>query len=497
METPVSGHGETGSRPDAGVGVNRRTRRAVLMGAAGAALSAGVALKAQPASAATAFTSDQIDLMLKTLANAPNHGFRRDEFGPPDLADQVRGGKAAGLLSSAVLAYARAQRGQRIALGDFPQEWAVRPAPYDPAPEFAAAAAQDRLGPWLDSLPPPYQGYAGLQTALAQYRDIAGRHGWKTLADGAPLNAGVTDPRVAALRTRLAVEDDDTPDGGDTPEVFDADLTPALIRFQRRHGLVPDGVAGPPTLEALNMPVGQRILQIEANMERWRWMPRKLPPTRVQVNIAAAVMAVYRDDQPALAMKAVSGRPDDATPMLTSQIQSIVFNPPWHVPTSIAQKEIWPKAHRDKGYLARNQYEVKRLDDGALHLVQKAGPKSALGRFKFDFPNPFGVYLHDTPAQASFSRTNRLASHGCVRLEHPEALANLLLEGDANWSPDRVQQIVTTDETQRAPLPSPIPVFILYWTAFVDGAGHVEFRGDAYDWDRKLLNLVGASRTRA
>ncbi len=477
-------------------GPGASSRRAVLVGAAGGAMALGLALRAPPAAAAS-LTSDQIDLMLKALAQAPAHGFRRDEFGPPDLADQVRGGGHGDLLASAVLAYARAQRGQRIALADFPAEWAVRPAPYDPGPEFAAAVAQDRLGPWLDGLPPPYQGYAALQAALAQYRAIAARHGWKAVPDGPPLSAGLTDPRVAALRIRLAAEDDDVPDGGDAPQVFDAGLGAAVIRFQRRHGLSPDGVAGPPTLGALNAAVGERILQIEANMERWRWMPRRLPPTRVQVNIAAAVMAVYRDDQPALAMKAVSGRPDDATPMLTSQIQSIVFNPPWHVPQSIAQKEIWPKAHRDKGYLARNQYEVKRLDDGALHIVQKAGPKSALGRFKFDFPNPFGVYLHDTPAQAGFSRTNRLASHGCVRLEHPEAFADLLLQGDAEWPPERVQQIVTTEDTVRAPLPSPIPVFILYWTAFVDGAGHVEFRNDAYDWDRKLLNLVAAGKTRA
>ena len=147
-----------------------------------------------------------------------------------------------------------------------------------------------------------------------------------------------------------------------------------------------------PTLAALNAPVGQRILQIEANMERWRWLPRQLPDTRVQVNIAAAVLAVYRDGAPVMAMKAVAGKPEDQTPMLHSNISSIVLNPPWHVPVSIAKKEIWPKAHADPAYLSRNQFHVI---DG--QLVQKAGPKSALGRFKFDFANSFGVYLHDHP----------------------------------------------------------------------------------------------------
>jgi murein L,D-transpeptidase YcbB/YkuD len=124
--------------------------------------------------------------------------------------------------------------------------------------------------------------------------------------------------------------------------------------------------------------------------------------------------------------------------------------------------------------------------------VQEAGNKSALGRFKFDFPNSFGVYLHDTPAQSGFSRTSRLASHGCVRLEQPKALTNLLLQGDADWPPDRIDQTVAGDKTIRVALAQPIPVFILYWTAFVDNAGAVEFRPDAYDWDRELLTLIGS-----
>jgi murein L,D-transpeptidase YcbB/YkuD len=226
-------------------------------------------------------------------------------------------------------------------------------------------------------------------------------------------------------------------------------------------------------------------------------MPRTLPPSRIQVNTAAAVMAVYEDNRPVLAMKAVSGRPDDATPMLHSIVESIVLNPAWHVPTGIAQKELFPKEHRNPGYFARNDFVVSRDDNGGVHLVQKAGPKSALGHFKFDFSNPFGVYLHDTPAHSGFARTSRLASHGCVRLEQPEALADLLLQGMDDWPPDRIHEIVQGDETLRVRLPRPIPVFILYWTAFGDGAGGVQFRNDGYDWDRKLLNLISAESASA
>ena len=159
------------------------------------------------------------------------------------------------------------------------------------------------------------------------------------------------------------------------------------------------------------------------------------------------------------------------------------------MPDSIARKEIWPKAHRDAAYLSRNQYQVI-----GGRLVQKAGPKSALGRFKFDFPNSFGVYLHDTPAQSGFGRASRLASHGCVRLEQPRALATLLLDDQGEWPGSRLEQVTEGDSTIRVPLSHTIPVYILYWTVFVDNSGQTQFRSDAYDWDQKLIDLLNASK---
>jgi len=435
----------------------------------------------------------QIELLINALNDAESHGFGEDEFGQSAAIDAIEGADPAGpgLLRAAIFAYARAQRGQRLPLSAFPDEWAVRPPIYNPAPGFDSALAGDTLAAWLTGLPPPYEGYEALRTALAHYRDMAGRHGWKAIAEGPPLGLGAEDPRVAALRRRLTLEDPTTPSGDETPNVFDAPLQEAVVRFQRRYGMAPDGVVGPPTLAALNAPVGQRVQQIKANMERWRWLPRSLPPSRIQVNIAAAVMAVYQDNQPVLAMKAVAGRPDDATPMLKSVVESIVLNPAWHVPSTIAEKELLPKERRNPGYFARNDYVVSRDENGAVHIVQKAGAKSALGHFKFDFANPFGVYLHDTPAHSGFARTSRLASHGCVRLEQPKALAELLLQGDETWTPERIDEVVQAgDETLRARLQHPIPVFILYWTAFGDSTGGVQFRPDAYDWDRKLLTLL-------
>ncbi len=468
-------------------------RRAVLAGSLALAATA----TGHAGAAERGLKADQVDTLVKALADAPSHGFRKDEFTSPELADAIKAQTlqspaAQAKLRTAILAYARAQRGQRLAPSAFLEDWSVRPAAYDPRPEFASAVADDRLQPWLDSLPPRYQGYQALRKSLATYRAIASSHAWPTVAESdVALTLGATDARVATLRQRLSAEDSAVPAAADAPDTFDAPLQAAVERFQRRYGLTPDGDVGAPTLAALNAPVGQRILQIEANMERWRWLPRQLPDTRVQVNIAAAVLAVYRDGEPVMAMKAVAGKPEDQTPMLRANISSIVLNPPWHVPDSIARKEIWPKAHKDHEYLARNKYHVV---DG--RLVQHAGPKSALGRFKFDFANSFGVYLHDTPAQAGFGRSSRLASHGCVRLEQPKALASLLLEDNASWPVQRIDTVIQTEDTIRVPLSQTIPVYILYWTAFVDNAGQTQFRADAYDWDHQLIQLLNASKGR-
>jgi len=478
--------------------LNRRLMLGVAAGAAGQMLMGGAAALAQGVRG-TPLSANQIEVLATALTDAASHGFGSEEFGQSAVATALaaRDPTAPDQLRAAIFAYARAQRGQRLSLANFPEEWSVRPAPYAPQQSFEAAVASDGLANWLADLPPPYEGYQALRNALARYRDMASRHGWKSVPDGPPLSVGASNPRVAALRLRLAVEDPTAPTGDDDPETFDQPLVEAVIKFQKRYGQVADGVVGPPTLQALNEPVGQRVLQIEANMERWRWMPRTLPPSRIQVNTAAAVMAVYEDNRPVLAMKAVSGRPDDATPMLHSIVESIVLNPAWHVPAGIAQKELFPKERNNPGYFARNDFVVSRDENGGVHLVQKAGPKSALGHFKFDFSNPFGVYLHDTPAHAGFARTSRLASHGCVRLEQPEALADLLLQGLDDWPPDRVHEIVQGDETLRVRLPRPIPVFILYWTAFGDGSGGVQFRNDGYDWDRRLLNLISGESVSA
>ncbi|MCU6455031.1 L,D-transpeptidase family protein [Sphingomonas sp. A2-49] len=382
------------------------------------------------------------------------------------------------------LDHARAVHAGRLAESDFQRDWGLRPPVFDPLPGFTDAVRRDRITAWFAALPPPYSGYDGLKAGLARYRGIAADGGWAQLAAGPDLGMGATGVRVAALRKRLAVEDPDVATSG----AYDLKLVEAVRRAQRRYGLNPTGIVSTQTLAALNVPATARVRQIMANMERWRWLPQQLPRDRIQVNIAAAVLTVFDGDQPVMSMRAVTGRPGDETPMLSSTIHSVVINPPWNVPTSIATKELWPKEKKSPGYLRRNGF---RVIDGT-RLQQAAGDQSALGRYKFDFDNAFAVYLHDTPSRAKFASFSRLASHGCVRLEKPADLAELLLKGDPAWTPEGIAAAVDKGNTVRARLTKPVAVYLLYWTAFASGNGQMNFRDDPYQWDATLAAKIEA-----
>lgn len=438
----------------------------------------------QPDLSAIQLRPEQVELLRRVLGEAYTHGFDAKTFAPEQATTQAQ-------LVALTLAYAKAVRSGRLPASAFMTEWGLRPTPYDPAIDFAAAVQQDRLAVWLDSLPPPYTGYQTLRTGLATYRAIAAKGGWKALTPaGEAPKEGETGPRIAALAARLAAEDPTV--AVSAAPVFDAALIQAVQRAQKRFGLEPDGVVGRGTLEALNIPVERRIDQIVANMERWRWLPQTLPAERIQVNVAAAILSVFHQDAPTLTMRAVTGRPGDETPMLSSMIHSIVLNPPWNVPSSIAAKELWPKEKASPGYLRRNDFIVIPTGDGGSRLQQKAGPKAALGQVKFDFNNPYGVYLHDTPSRSKFDSFSRLASHGCVRLQKPIELAKALMEGDPTWTPEKIDATLASGDTVRAKLPQQIAVFLLYWTAYVTPDGQVNFRQDPYGWDRELVQRIAA-----
>jgi L,D-transpeptidase YcbB len=437
-------------------------------------------------------TDKQEKQLRKMLADADANGIAPHAPTAVTAAMPAAGNTPA--LVQAVLDYAQALHSGRLAPSDYLKDWGLRPAAYDPWPTFVTAVEQDKLAAWIAALPPPYTGYYALRKGLTAYRAIDAGGGWPTIPAGADLAPGASDPRVATLRQRLAVEDKEVASKGSS---YDKDLAEAVKRAQRRYGLEPTGTLNKVTLAALNVPAHERVRQIVANMERWRWLPPVLPTHRIQVNIAAAVLTVFEADSPVTSMRAVTGRPGDETPMLSSEIHSIVFNPPWNVPSSIATKELWPKEKAHPGYLRAHGYKIIETDGGGKRLQQEAGSRSALGKVKFDFNNPYGVYLHDTPTQGTFDRYSRLASHGCVRLAHPIDLAKLVLQGDTKWTPDAIDDAISKGDTVRAQLPQRIAVFLFYWTAFGSADGKMSFRGDPYGWDTELANRIEASANRA
>lgn len=436
-------------------------------------------MPAAPPHAMPRLSGEQAALLAQLLGkDSHEQGLRFSGKAPPAPADNDA-------LVRAALDHAKAVRAGRLSTADFQEDWALRPQPYDPYSSFVQAVSADRIGQWFAELPPPWAGYEGLREGLTRYRRIAADGGWKPIAAGPDMGLGAKGARVAALRQRLSVEDSAVSAAGDA---FDEGLRSAVQRAQRRYGLNPTGFVSTGTLAALNVPVATRVRQIMANMERWRWLPDQLPKDRIQVNIAAAVLTVFEGDQPVMSMKAVTGKPGGGeTPMLQSTIHSVVLNPPWNVPAGIAKRELFPKG---MGYLKANGFRVIGEGDSA-RLQQASGDTSALGRFKFDFDNPFAVYLHDTPAKGGFSRFDRLASHGCIRLEKPNLLAKRLLRDVPEWSPEAIDEQVTgSTKTVRARLNTPVAVYLLYWTAFASGNGQINFRDDPYGWDAKLADKI-------
>lgn len=381
-------------------------------------------------------------------------------------------------LQASLIRHATVELGLRLQPSQVDRLWAIAPPPRQVEAELAQAHSAGRLDLWLQGLAPASATYRALISARRRYRQIVDNSGWVQLPANPGLQLGAAGPAVANLRLRLAAEGYlvDVQRGG---ERFDAQLKDAVATFQRRHDLEADGVVGPGTREALNVTAQQRLTQIEANLERWRWV-RALPPDRLEVNVAAAEAELFADDAPKLTMRTVVGDLRHETPMFTSQLASVVINPPWNVPASIATKELWPKERAHPGYLARNGFSVV---DGALR--QAPGPGNSLGRVKFDFPSPFGVYLHDTPGRSAFARSNRALSHGCIRLEKPRELAAILL-GPQGWTADRIDAVVDSGKTERIQLEGRLPLFVLYWTVEPQADGSLQFHPDRYGWDAKL-----------
>ena len=387
-------------------------------------------------------------------------------------------------------------------------QWVANRREADLARLLEETLDSNRIEEALAGLLPAYDGYRRLRDALAVYRRLAAAGGWPTIEAGEKLKKGDSGERVRLLRQRLAAEGFGDGAGGVDPFFFDDGLELRLKRYQLQGGLEPDGILGPQTLQALNVPVGQRIRQIIANMERWRWLPQELGERHVLVNIAGFYLDVVERQQRLLSMRVVAGRTYRKTPVFSDKITYLVVNPHWSVPDKIAREDLLPKQKKNPKYLTDQKIRVfrgwdgesRQIDPGSIdwtgvsaagfpyRFKQDPGPSNALGRVKFMFPNKFDVYLHDTPAKELFARARRDFSSGCIRVEKPFELAAYLLRGHPGWPAEKVRSALSGSDftTETVKLPEPVNVHILYWTAWAGESGGIHFTADVYDRDGAL-----------
>jgi L,D-transpeptidase YcbB len=381
-----------------------------------------------------------------------------------------------------------------------------------PAMLERALAAPD-LKAFLEDLAPPFDEYRGLREKLAEYRALAARGGWPEVPAGPKLKPGDRNPRVGAVRRRLAVTGEwPTADPVDS-DAYDGTLAAAVTRFQRHHGLDPDGVVGPGTLTALNVPVEHRIRQLIINMETWRWVGRDRGDWWITVNIPSFRLTAVRGGKEELSMAVVVGDEAHMTPVFSDRVRYVEFNPYWNVPVSIAKKEFLPKLRKDPTFLKKQHIRmfegwssgadevdsaavdwktVSADDMGRYRLRQDPGADNALGHFAFAFPNAFGVYLHDTPALSLFGLPKRTFSHGCIRVARAHDLAAYVLGGEEKgWTQAKLDEMLATGGNQTVSLERPLPIYILYNTAVVDREDRdVYFFDDVYGRDALLGKAI-------
>lgn len=413
-------------------------------------------------------------------------------------------------LSEALLQMANDIRNGRANLPRIHRSWhyRVRRHELDPTELLGGFAAAGDVAAELQTLSGDHPHYVELQEALTRYRELAQAGGWPVVPPGDVLEPGDRDPRVTTLAARLAAEGDLAPPR--ETETFDDELAGALRRFQERHGLEPTGRLDQATLAELNVPIEERVAQLEVNLERQRWLPRSDDAERIVVNIPEYTLHAYRDGAHVLEMRVIVGQPMNQTPIFADEMSHVIFRPYWNVPESIAVEEMLPKISDDPSYLASRGYDVidaeghvvethgadleRGIAESTLRIRQRTGPSNALGLVKFMFPNEFNVYLHDTPTDHLFDETARGFSHGCIRVEDPLRLAEHVLAVNGGWTRERIEQKMHDPAvvSEEVPLERPLPVYIVYLTAWIDDAGRVQFREDVYGHDAAVRRALDA-----
>lgn len=461
-------------------------------------------------------TSARTAAALGVLRSAPAHGLIAADYSEPRVAQLLdaldRGETNAPdrlkrladvdvQITAALLSLGRDVAVGRTSPARLDRNWKARRTAPDLVGTLGLAAEAD-LSFWLAAIRPQHPEYAALQQALAGLRQRQASGGWPNVPR-VKFTIGGSHPAVVTLRRRLAADGclADAP-GASESSVYDADVERGVRVFQEHHGLKETGLADAATLASINVGIADRITQLELNLERWRWMPDDFGARHLLVNIPRYHVLVRENGAVVRDIRVVVGKRGHETPVFSSEMTTVVFSPYWNIPDSIVVGETAPAMAKDPKYLARHNIEILRLTSSGVTPVppsqvnwsdpqelrqlafrQKPGPANALGHVKFLFPNPYSVYLHDTPADELFARPGRAFSHGCIRIEEPETLAQYVLRDDPTWPTERMLQAMNSGVETAVTLKQAIPVHIVYFTAYVDANGGLHFPPDIYGYD--------------
>jgi len=384
-----------------------------------------------------------------------------------------------------------------------PRWMAAKRTPRHDLTQFVdSTIVHDRIIESLASLTPKHREYTNLKKALAHYRTLAENGGWEGFVMTVPkLEKDMEHPDIVKLRKRLI------PSAEEQNGRFDEALHEQVVLFQRINGLTPDGVVGKGTAETLNISVEDRIASIEANMERWRWMSDDLGERYIKVNIPNFEMQVIENDQPVFVCEAIVGKPFRQTPVFSAQMNHLVFAPTWTIPPTILWNDVIPAVKKNSAYLSQKNMDVltrdgKRINPSTIdwknvsrsnfpYMVRQApGKDNALGNVKFMFPNQHSVYIHDTPTRNLFVQTDRSFSSGCIRISKPMEFAAYLLQDKPEWTMAQMNNVIAQKKERTVFLSHPIPVHLLYMTAWAEEDGTVHFRRDIYERDGGLLRAL-------
>lgn len=408
------------------------------------------------------------------------------------------------LLSDAFILYARHLLSGKVSPTDIDKEWKPTPKDLDAGDLLLEATSTGNFKGAFINCRPKHQEYYILKSLFRKLLSMQDKT-WITIPNGPTIKPLKSDERIPDIRKRLIYLGDLASASNITSQEYDKDLVSAVIRFQTRHGLDTEGNIGEKTIGALNISIEQRISTVKANLERWRWLTHELGEYHLRVNIPGFELQVFKNNKVERTHKIIAGRPTRKTPVFSSELNNMVFNPTWTVPPGILNADVIPAAKKDLNYLSSKNLIIydkngavvdpKTIDWNSSQAKQytyrqPAGDNNALGVVKFMFPNPYSVYLHDTPSKELFEKSDRSFSSGCIRVQHPVDLATYLLSNQGEWNKEKVEKVIASKKTETVTVKNKPLIHLTYWTAWVDENGIVNYRNDIYDRDSKIVELL-------